>query len=91
MFANVGGQIKTLAKFCVWLLTIVGVIIGGAVYSLYEKAMDPSVILCLLFLIVGGVVGWLIGYVSAILFYAFGELVQKVQRIDAKLDEFEEE
>ena len=91
MFANVGGQIKTFAKLYVWLETCIGVIIGGVIYSFIEKIIDPSAILCISLLIIGGGIGWLSGYLGAILFYAFGELVECVSDINEKLDNQQEE
>ena len=81
MFANVGGQIKIFAKLYVWLETCIGVIIGGVIYSFIEKIIDPSAILCISLLIIGGGIGWLSGYLGAILFYAFGDLVECVSGI----------
>ena len=91
MFANVGGQIKTLARFHVILQTVIGMIVGGVIYTILEKTMEPSVILCIILFVAGGALGWLSGYFGAILFYAFGELVQRVQKIDNKLETLEYE
>ena len=41
--------------------------------------------------IIGGGIGWLSGYLGAILFYAFGELVECVSDINEKLDNQQEE
>lgn len=91
MFANVGGQIKTLARFYVMLQSVIGMIVGGAIYTVLEKTMEPSVVLLIFLFVAGGILGWLSGYFGAILFCAFGELVQRVQKIDDKLEMLEYE
>ncbi len=87
MFDNVGGQIKSFAKFYMWLMMIIGLLFGGAIYAFFESVMGASVILCLLLLVIGGCVGWLSGYIGAVFLYAFGELVESNQRMSEILEQ----
>ena len=79
MFQNAGGKLKALAKVCFALTVIVGVILGLA---LTKSTHGIS----LVFIPVAVVVGWL----SNLMAYAFGELCENVYRINENVKNISE-
>jgi len=80
MFKDIGKQIKTLTKIIFWvetvgfLLTGVSFFINGGLYGIF---------LGLGFFLIGPIVAW----VSNMLLYGFGELIDKTTSIERKLNE----
>ena len=77
LFGNVGGKLKLLAK--VWFcLTVIGGTIGGIVL-VAEFGDDEAIGFILLF------GSWLVGWLTSLPMYAFGQFVENTDKIDAKL------
>ena len=68
MFNNVGGKIKTLAKITAWIGIIICVIYG---FVLLVSVEDMALV-GLLIMTVGSLASW----ISALVLYGFGELIE---------------
>ena len=79
MFQNVGKEIKGWAKFIVVLITVMFVLTGCIV------VIDYGLPVMLLVGGILGVLGYFIGRLTAILLYAFGELVDASTEIKSIL------
>ncbi len=76
MFDNVGRQIKSFAKV-LFYLGVVGSFIGGLVLlAMGSEAWEGGtfIIAGLLLIVVGTLVSW----ISSLLLYGFGELIEKI-------------
>lgn len=69
MFKNSGRKLQTLATLNFWLFVIAGLIVG----ALLGKN-GVFIVICL-------PISLLLGWVSSIMIYAFGELCENVQKI----------
>ena len=77
LYGNIGKKIKLLAKVSAVLVTLMFFIIGAVVIG--SSYGDGGLILLgVLFMILSPIVGWL----SSLIIYAFGELVDKVCDIE---------
>ncbi len=74
MFKNAGSKLKSLARIIFALNVIIGIVVGIVM-------IKASFVL----LIVSVAVGVLIGWLSSIMLYAFGELCENVHEINKKL------
>ena len=77
MYYNIGGKIKLLA--IIW--TVIGILASFLIGGTMATLKDELVPLGLLVIALGSVLAWL----SSLLFYAFGELVERVCHIDNTL------
>ena len=77
MFQNPGSKLKTLA-IVVFVITVVIFCVAGIIAG---RAAD-SMVLIILIIALGILVGWL----SSIILYAFGSLVQDVEDIKSAID-----
>ena len=82
MFNNVGSEIKAWAKILVILITIVSVILGGVWGSVLFGDYGINIVLGAA---IFGVIGYFLGRLSAMAIYAFGQLVESVDTINALL------
>ena len=87
MFVNVGRELKKMAESCVWWMTILaaiaGVTLGALIAFVDEGGPIVAIILGLLF----GVIGYRIARMVAIKWYAYGEIVENLEKINSKLAE----
>ena len=84
MFSNIGGKIKVLAQVQCWL-GIIGSIIYGIVLISASTRMrygGETVALGVAVMIGGSFLSWICSFFG----YGFGELIERVQRIDNKLN-----
>lgn len=84
MFSNIGGKIKGLAQVLCWI-GIIGSIIYGIVLISASSRMrysDNTVVAGVVVMIGGSVFSWVFSFFT----YGFGELIERVQRIDNKLN-----
>ena len=88
MFNHVGKILKFIAKVIVWLSVVAGVLLGLRIwfFATADALQSIRLITLLLAVFFGGFGGFVWGYFSAILLYAFGELVDTNQEISEKLD-----
>lgn len=68
MFNNVGGKIKTLAKIAAWIGIAICVIYGFVMLV----SMEDMALIGLLIMTVGSLASW----ISALVLYGFGELIE---------------
>lgn len=89
MFKRVGKEIKTWAKVLV-ILEMIPIVIAGVAVAMLAFAYDEELIipgiLCGILIVV---LGYFIARLSSIMLYAKGELVDRVMRIDEKLERME--
>lgn len=69
MFKNAGGKLKGLAILNFWIFLIGGIIIG---FTIFKTAVISFICIA---------ISLLLGWVSSIVLYAFGELCNNVQTI----------
>lgn len=83
MFANIGKKIKTLAKALCAFLAIASVIGGFYIIFTFGGMLGTlnSILLGVLIILVGSLLGWL----SSLMLYAFGELVDNSEIIRDQL------
>ncbi len=79
MFKNAGSKLKLLAKICFWFTVIVGVILGLAL----SDGTDGISLIIIPFAV-------LIGWLSNLMAYAFGELCENVYRINENVKNISE-
>ena len=91
MFTHIEEKLKFLEKLYVVCLTVLGVLVGGTVYSLYEEVHESSVTLCLALIVFGGGFGFGIGYIGAIFIYGLGELIDYTRKINEKMEVLEDD
>ena len=78
MFSNVGTKIKKLAKILAWIDIIISII--GGVIMFFAGLFDPEYLWFLIFLApVTVLLGFLLAWLSTVLLYGFGELIEKSQ------------
>lgn len=89
MFKRVGKEIKTWAKILV-ILEMIPVVMAGVAIAILAAMYDEEL---LILGIIGAIVVILLGYfivrLANIMLYAKGELVDRVMRIDEKLEKLE--
>ncbi len=68
MFSNVGGKIKILAKITAWIGIVICVIYGFVMLV----SVEDMALVGLLIMTVGSLLSW----ISALVLYGFGELVE---------------
>lgn len=89
MFKRVGKEIKTWARVLV-VLEMIPVVMAGVALAIMAGVYDEEL---LILGILGGIVVILLGYflvrLANIMLYAKGELVDRVMRIDEKLEKLE--
>lgn len=76
MFNNIGGKIKTLAKFVAWI-GIIGSIIGGIALIATDDAFIATGIIVLLG-------GSLLSWIGSFFTYGFGELIERTCLIEER-------
>ena len=81
MFNNVGKKIKGVASFFAWCGIIVSVIIG--ILMIRGSESKHTIILGVVVLAVGSIVSWL----SSLLLYGFGELVDSAAKLAKNTEE----
>lgn len=87
MFNNSGKKLKSLAKFIFWLAIILNILIFIGIYlGAVEEIGSGSPIAFVLFIALGVVIGMLVGWLSSIILYAFGELVEDTRSIRKTLN-----
>ncbi len=88
MFSNIGGKIKMLAKVLFWIGVIGSVIIGGIFlisprgtatfnYSYGYSTQVSSVLAGIIFIFLGFLLSW----ISSMLLYGFGQLIENSDAI----------
>lgn len=90
MFHNIGAKIKTLAKVITWLGIVVGLVAGIGMISSslhYENLGYPNEGIApgIMYMILIPLSAW----ISSFLLYGFGQLIEHVASIDAKLNKDE--
>ena len=88
MFDHVGKVLKTLAKIWMFLCLFAGILLAVLLWLfIAPDALRSIRLVTLLFgIFAGGMGGFIYGYFSSILLYAFGELVDTNTEINKKLD-----
>lgn len=81
MFEEVGKELKFWAKVSVWIVAIIGGVIG----ALVAAAVEAPGIVYISFIALFGLVGYVLGRFAAILFYSYAEIVDCVQQIKEKI------
>lgn len=79
MFKNPGNKLKSLASLIFAVIVVVFLMIGFAVGIEIDRVLFSL-------LIIGGI-GVIVGWLSSIMLYSFGELVNDVEEIRAAVDE----
>lgn len=88
MFSNIGGKIKLLAKVLFWIGLILSVVTGGIFlisprgtatfnYSSGYSTQVSSVLAGIIFIFVGFLLSW----ISSMLLYGFGQLIENSEAI----------
>ena len=78
MFDNIGGKIKTVAKVVCWIFIVCSVLAGLIMIINTLDYFRFEIFLTALFtMIVGSLVGWL----SSLGLYGFGELIERTTEI----------
>ena len=89
MFTNVGGKIKSLAKFMCYLGIALSVGVGGWLLYCIPRGYGSEQQM----LLVGGiatiVVGSLLSWLGSLGLYGFGQLVESTERIEARVQRIE--
>ena len=85
MFDNIGGKIKGLAKFITVFGIIVSVIVGACILDAASKMYPHDMkgvetIPGFTVMVVGSVISWL----SSLVLYAFGQLVESAKNLEEK-------
>lgn len=89
MFNNIGGKIKGLAKFMCWVGIIICVILGFLIISssysgyYYYYSRQGMIVIGVLIMVGGSIISWL----SSLLIYGFGELVENTSIIRRKMND----
>ncbi len=87
MFDNIGGKIKGLAKFVTWVGILASVIVGIGMISISTPyGHRPSVPAGILTMVAGSLGAW----VSSLVLYGFGELIEQTTKINQALTKPEE-
>ena len=89
MFNNIGRKIKIVAKVFFWIGVLISIIIPlvsvqSVSYSLngYQyRTSGNNILAVILFIVIGILISWL----STIILYGFGELIERVTGIDDKI------
>ena len=90
MFNNPGKKLKSLAKFIFWLSIILYTLAAvGAYLNEVEINSTGSTIGLIIVAVLGVLIGLLIGWLSSILVYAFGELIEDVHSMRKKISRIE--
>ena len=90
MFNNPGKKLKSLAKFIFWLSIILYTLAAvGAYLNEVEINSPGSTIGLIIVAVLGVLIGLLIGWLSSILVYAFGELIEDVHSMRKKISRIE--
>ena len=87
MFNNIGGKIKTLAKVLCWI-GIAASVIGGLYTFSESQLINPVGII--LYLIIDVLSGSLISWLSSLVLYGFGELIEKATSMESKISRIDE-
>lgn len=84
MYSNIGAKIKVLAKIICIIGIVVSVISGFGIIIVSSISYNPglSVFGGLLVIILGTLFSWL----STFFIYGFGELIEKVSKIESKIN-----
>ena len=84
MYRNIGAKIKTLAAVLAWVGIIVSVIAGIVMIGIGVDSRDGEAMMALGlgYIVLGPLLSW----ISSLVLYGFGELVDRSKNIDEKLD-----
>ena len=89
MFENVGKEIKEIAERYVWgkaiRYALVGLVVTCVAVYLPSESTDAAVMAALLVAAICGVIGYSAGKRDALMFYAWGEVVDRVISLERKL------
>ena len=82
MYNNVGRKLKTVAHIICWVNSCLGIL-----YSVYSAFViyRNQLVIGLLVIIIGSIISIIIGWLSGLVLYAFGELVERVKSIDEEI------
>lgn len=84
MFNNIGAKIKFLATILYYVGTGISILIG--LIMIFNGLSDIEYNGYFIFLgLLTGVIGWLLSWVSVIILYGFGELVENSAKINHKV------
>ena len=84
MFTNIGAKIKFLASILYYVGTGISILFG--LIMIFNGLSDIEYQGYLIFLgLLTGVIGWLLSWVSVIILYGFGELVENSAKINHKV------
>ncbi len=79
LYANCGGLLQQLAKIWLFLCTIAG-LGGGVICFIAFGVEDDAIPLALFLLLVCPIGGFLVGWISSVALYAFGVIVENVEK-----------
>ena len=78
MYRNVGGKIKMVAKVYAWIGIVLSVLVG--VILLFSGS--DSILVALIYIFLGPLLSWL----SSLLLYGFGQLIDNTDRLAKRFD-----
>ncbi len=82
MYNNVGRKLKTIAQIICWVNSCLGIL-----YSAYLAFVifRNQLVIGLLVIIFGSIISMIVGWMSGLVLYSFGELVERVKSIDEEI------
>lgn len=91
MFNNPGKKLKSLAKLIFWLAIVLNVLLFLGIYgtAVVEEGAKGSALALFVFVALGLLIGALIGWLSSILLYAFGELIEDIHSMRKQINRIE--
>ena len=91
MFNNPGKKLKSLAKVIFWLSIIIYTLaaVGAYLNEVEINSASGSTIGLIIVAVLWVLIGLLIGWLSSILVYAFGELIEDVHSMRKKISRIE--
>ena len=91
MFSNPGKKLKSLAKLIFWLAIVLNVLLFLGIYvtMVNEAGTDGNILAFIVFVVLGLLIGALIGWLSSILLYAFGEVIEDIHSMRKQINRIE--
>lgn len=81
MYKNVGKELKFWSKVLVWIIAIIGAVIGAIV----AFAVGAPGIAFISFIVCFGTFGYGLGYFGGMMLYSYAEIVDCIQEIKKQL------